>query len=269
MNFKSPLWLTLIVLTAPLLRSDDTRMVLAHPVAAYPGTVKYVTTDDRVVLTKDSLRAVEGFYRTRLRRGDQFHSLTTEDTQGQVVKYHEVMDGREYALMEVSFEAKRPTGNLHPALGELKAQAMMKPAREAEYKRLEKEYQCLETAFYRMVEDDSGRLVSEGERIYRAVYRKVHAPEKLKMSEDEKAEGKAKSQALKQQMQALKAKGDIAGMMKLAQESQASPRQTRVGGAAMDAAAQDTWDIWVACLRDLKAAAYWTKIHYHAPLASN
>ena len=52
--------------------------------------------------------------------------------------------------------------------------------------------------------------------------------------------------------------------MELAQRSGGSPRQTKAGAAMMDGMEKETWDIWAACLRELKAAAYWTRLEYHA-----
>lgn len=65
-------------------------------------------------------------------------------------------------------------------------------------------------------------------------------------------------------MQALKAMGDIAGMMSLAQKSSASARQTGPGASAMDAMNKDAWDIGVKCLQDLEKVAYKTRLKYNA-----
>ena len=67
-------------------------------------------------------------------------------------------------------------------------------------------------------------------------------------------------------MQELKAKGDIAGMMQLAQnrkEFHGPPANQREAmNLAMDDRNRDTWAIWLKCLQELKSAAYTTKIEY-------
>jgi len=50
-------------------------------------------------------------------------------------------------------------------------------------------------------------------------------------------------------------------MMKLAQQSPQSPLQTTAGAAAMGLS-HDTWELWVTCLKDLKAAAFWSKLQF-------
>jgi hypothetical protein len=135
---------------------------------------------------------------------------------------------------------------------------------EDEYKTMENRYRNLTSAYYRTIDDGKGGTVSEGKAIYKKVFDRVHGDMKARTADgkSDKAEGKARSKAMKMQMQEMKAKGDYAGMMRLVQESKASPRDTSTGAAAMDDMTKDTWDDWAGCLKDLNSAAYWTRISF-------
>jgi hypothetical protein len=64
-------------------------------------------------------------------------------------------------------------------------------------------------------------------------------------------------------VQALKAKGDYQGLIKLSQEAaNYQAASSGVTQAELQPGATDNWDIWVKCMHEMKAAAYWTKIIY-------
>lgn len=230
-----------------------------RPLPVYTKAVPSVATDGRVVLTKDAPAAVKRFFEQCKQPGDRLDSSTS----GFTLTFHKKIGGTEKSVSLVEVETKEATGNLHSALGELKAQTVMGRHSEAEYQALEAKYKRLAQAFFRQVEDE-GRSVSEGELIYRKAYRQAHGADTAAVKNTNDPAKKAQAQEMKKQMQEMKAKGDLAGMMKAAQGFDKSPGQTAPGAAAMAAAGKDTWDLWVKCLQDLEKAAYWTRIRYAA-----
>lgn len=245
----------------PLPADEGSEVIQAHPMKVYSNAERRHAGDRNQLLTRDAIAVVRRFYETNPQAGDRIEPYQAEGEKGFQVVFHRTIEGKEQSVAELMVTERVPDGTiLHPALGELKGLVMKGLHSEDEFKAMEKQYKRLSAAFYRQVDDGEGGLVDEGERIYRQARDQAHAGEKFEVDKTELAEGKAKAKELKKQMKALKAKGDIAGMMKLAQQSRMAP--PKVAGEAMQAAAKDTWDIWVGCLRDLKAAAYWTKLQY-------
>lgn len=240
-----------------------------RPLPKYSNAVKAVETDDNHYLTKDSLSAVKKFFETKTETGDRIEPLASDGKQAFKMSFYKKIGGQERSVQLVEAEEKTPDNNAHPALGELKSQVMMGKHSEAEFQVLEKKYKNLHRAYFRQVSDDKGGTVSEGEKIYRKAFNQAHGKEKASAQAnapdaEETAAGKAEAQDIKKKMQELKAKGDVAGMMALAQGSNKLPGQTKQGAAAMDAMNKDTWDIWVKCLEDIDKVAYWTKVQYTA-----
>lgn len=268
MHSHFPRWLLLAALVGwqpwpSNLRADGGEEVIqVHPVALYPGSVQEFDTDKTIRLTKDRLDAVRKFFETRKTPGDRLEPFQEERETGINLVFHKKIGGKEQSILEVAFASRKPDAEFHPALGELQEQVALGRHSEAELKTLRQKYRNLHLAYFRQVQDDEGQLASEGEVIYRAAYKAAH-PKLAQGSEGERAAGKAKGRELRKQMQALKAKGDYAGMMQLAQQGNPGPRQTPGGAAAMTAMARDTWSLWVDCLEALDKAAYWTRLNYH------
>lgn len=232
-----------------------------HTVRRYDNVMQAVETDETRFLTKDSVEDVRQFFEQTRQKGDRVDPVELKGMSA----YNLVYAGPEVQrpMLLVSFEERDPDANIHPALGELKAQAMMGRRPMQEYDALENRYRRLHLAFFREADDGRGGTVSEGEKIYRATYAQVHGPTKAAMkSQAPDQSQKAEAAALKQQMQEMKAKGDIAGMMQMARKFTPAPDQTAPGATAMKAAGADTWDIWVRCLQDIEAVAYRTRISY-------
>lgn len=238
------------------------QVIVAHAITVYPESIQEVATDRTIRLTKDRFDVVKKFYESRKIAGDRLEPFKNGNETGINLVYHKAINGKDMSVLEVMFTAKIPDTNYHPALGELRAQVAMGKHSEAQYKVFYNKYKDLHLAYFRLVEDDQGRSASEGEVIYRKAYNAAH-PKLNKGSDSERAAGKAKSQELKKQMQDMKAKGDFAGMMQLAQQGDKSPGQTTAGASAMAAMKQDTWDLWVKCLADINEAAYWTRLQYN------
>lgn len=232
----------------------------------YGNAVQAVETDDTLFLTKDGVDMVREFFETNKQEGDRVEAAPAEGKQGFRMSFFKKISGREKSAPLVKVEEKTPDTNLHPALGELKAQAMMGKHSEAEYQALENKYKTLHLAYFRQVSDDQGGTVSEGEKIYRKAYHQAHGKDRstAQTGGEDQAAGKAGAQDMKKKMQEMKAKGDIAGIMALAGKSGGAPGQTKAGAAAMDEMNRDTWDLWVKCLEDIERAAYRTRVKYNA-----
>ncbi len=93
------------------------------------------------------------------------------------------------------------------------------------------------------------------------------APKKKEGDEATKADLKKKQK----EMQALKESGDVAAMMALAQQMQEQAGQTGAGQQAnemmqqqLEGMQKDSWNEWVACLKEMAAAARWVSLRYSA-----
>lgn len=240
-------------------------VITPHPLALYPGSVPVFDTDQQLLLTKDDVGLVKKFFETNKQDDDRVEPSNAENRQGYQVTFYKKVKDEEQSIQVLQFEENTPDTNMHPALGELKAQTVMGKHSEAEYQVLEEKYKNLHLAFFRQVLDDQGQSVSEGEKIYRKVYDQVHGKATSGAPNPQDQAMKAKGQDLKKQMQEMKAKGDMAGMMQLAQNFSKSPGQTKAGASAMAEMNKDTWDQWVTCLKDIEAVAYKTQLHYRVP----
>ena len=244
--------------------ADGGKDFFGHTVERYGNVAQAADTDETQFLTRDSVEVVREFFEQTKQNGDRVDPVEIKGKSA----YSLVYAGPEVQrpVLLVSFEEKNQDSNIHPALGELKAQAMMGRHSQDEYQALENRHKRLHLAYFREVDDGQGGMVSEGEKIYRATYDEVHGPTKAAMkAQSPSPSQKAEAAALRQQMQDMKAKGDLAGMMAMAQKFNPSPNQTAPGATAMKAAGEDTWDTWVRCLQDMEAVAYRTRIMYAPP----
>ena len=82
----------------------------------------------------------------------------------------------------------------------------------------------------------------------------------MKKPDNETSQMKNSTRDIRQQAQEMKARGDMAGLAQLAQQSRAHSGQTQKGASAMDMATKDMWNTWLKCLQDLDATAYRTQI---------
>lgn len=150
---------------------------------------------------------------------------------------------------------------------ELELQVKLGRHEQEELDALKKQYQCLTQAYYRGIRGADGESVDEGGAIYNKYSKLAHPEaekaEKFNNDEQAQARAEARGEALKKRMLALQAKGDYAGMMKLSQESASIPaEEAGISEEEATPGAKDNWDIWVKCMQELKAAAYWTQIKY-------
>lgn len=265
--------------------------VIAHAMPSYPGSVAVSDDDHSQRLSKDNLSLVESFFKGKMRPGDRIEPFTKGDSTGFCIVYAEQDGGRELKTNELCASKKilasSPQGQAfqqtiasagvalskvdHPAFNEMSALITRGMHTEAELRAAEQAYGEVVTAYYRTVQDaQTGKRVNEGELIVKRAHKAAH-PNEAQLKEAGKqnkasAEDKAAAQEVKRQMQELKAKGDIAGMMQLAQsrkEFQGPPaNQQQAMQLAMADMQRDTWPIWISCLQELQAAGYATKIVY-------
>lgn len=250
--------------TVLLADSDgEADIILAHPISIYPGSDQEFSTDQTTRLTKDGFEEVRTYYEANKDSSDILEPFQQDNENGMHVVFHQVIKGKEQTLVEVTFTSQLENTDFHDALGELQAQVAMGRHSADEYQALSTKYKDIHRAYFRQVDDGDGGTVDEGKMIYRKAYNEAHPKKQSTGSVSEQAAGKAKGQDLRKQMQAMKAKGDLAGIMQLAQQANRSPGQTSEGAAALSAMNQDTWDLWVNCLEDMNQVAYWTRLQYH------
>jgi len=241
--------------------ADGGKEFFGHTVQRYDNAVQAYATDETQFLTKDSVERVRQFFEQTRQNGDRVEPVVLKSKSA----YRLVYAGPELQrpVQLVSFEEKDNDANIHPALGELKAQVVMGRHSEGEYLALEKQYKRLHLAYFKEVDDGQGGTVPEGRKIYNATYAQVHGATKAAMQSQRPTQSRrAEAAELRRQMQDMKARGDIAGMMQKAKEFRSSPDQAMPGATAMRSMNEDTWDIWVRCLRDIDAVAYRTRIQY-------
>ena len=265
--------------------------VTAHAMPVYPGSVAISEGDRSQRLSKDSLELVENFFKGKLRPGDRIEPFSKDDSSGFCIVYAEKDGGRELKANELcasrKISASSPQNQAfqqtiagagvtlskvdHPAFNEMSALIARGMHTEAELRAAEQQYGAVATGYYRNVQDtQTGKSISEGELIVKRAHQAAHPNEaQLKAAGKQNkvsAEDKAAAQEVKRQMQELKAKGDIAGMMQLAQSRKEfqgpSANQQQAMQLAMVDMNRDTWPIWMNCLQELQTAGYATKIIY-------
>ncbi|MEW6077141.1 MAG: hypothetical protein AB1724_04985 [Thermodesulfobacteriota bacterium] len=268
-------WLVLIVATGLVLgmmsslqADEGDGIIQAHPISPYPNAVRQNESEPYVVLTKDPIDTVKQFFEGQAQKGDRLEPVQESQEKGWRINYYEKLGQKEQVVMEAEMLEISAGDNIVDALGALKSQSLMGKHSEQEYQALEKKYMALDKAYFRKVDDGSGRTISEDKLLYKRAEQEAYPEKDRKKAADASNaftdNDKAKAKELQAQMKALKAKGDVAGMMKLAQESKMSSTQSAAVNDAMAVATKDTWDIWAKCLEDTWQAAYWSRITYNS-----
>ncbi len=62
----------------------------------------------------------------------------------------------------------------------------------------------------------------------------------------------------------MKARGDIAGMMQMAQQFQSGGHGAPSANQGKQEISHDLWPLWLQCVKDLHAAAYPSRLDYNA-----
>lgn len=137
---------------------------------------------------------------------------------------------------------------------------------QADYQKLFNQYQWLRfTQFWAPGTEGSLIIKKYHDQVFGAG---PTAPPKAKAGD---AARKADLEAKRKKMKELKKSGDMAAMMALAQEMQNEYSQTGEGeqarqmqDQAMEGMQKDSWNDWAACLKEMAAAARWTRLEYNS-----
>ncbi|MDQ7799576.1 MAG: hypothetical protein RDU76_11655 [Candidatus Edwardsbacteria bacterium] len=137
---------------------------------------------------------------------------------------------------------------------------------QADYEQLFNQYQWLRfVQFWAPGTDGSLIIKKYHDQVFGAG---PGAPPKEKSGD---AARKADLEAKKKKMKELKKSGDMAAMMALAQEMQEGYAQTGAGeqarqmqDQAMEGMQKDSWNDWVACLKEMAPAARWIRLEYNS-----
>jgi len=244
---------------------EGEEILVAHPMPVYPGSVQAGETGKLARLAKDDLGAVKKYFESKLLPGDRIVPFSRDGENGFEVTYTKKVGSRELTVLEVRVTARSEKRPPHQAFGELFAQVSAGRRKETDFKALEKEYGDIDSAYFR---GTSGG--SEDRLILERAHKLAHPDEDKLRAAGRKnkvsAEDKAEAKEFKKKMKELKAQGDIAGMMALAQGNkkfQSAPAgmadAARMAGEDRN---RDTWELWVKCLKETKAAAYRVRLEY-------
>jgi hypothetical protein len=137
---------------------------------------------------------------------------------------------------------------------------------QADYDKIHVQYQWLRYVQYWDPTSDGPMIPNKcHEKVFGAAPK--DAPKEKKGDEATRADLKKKQK----EMQALKESGDIASMMALAQQMQEQAAGTGAGEQGneimqqqLDGMQKDSWNDWVACLKEMAAAARWVRLEYGA-----
>jgi len=250
----------------------DEFFIHVHEVASYPDAVQalHESTDGvKVQLTRDSVDKVAAFFGKRLQKDDKLEPFREENREGMKLVYHISHQGKDHPVLLATVEKSLAPEESYPIFGELDLQVQRGRHTQADLDKVKKEYGFLMRAFYRQVQGPEGPE-DEGKIIYDKYVKLAH-PEAEKMeayskkqeSKGNRAREKAKAAEMKKRIKAMQAAGDYAGMMKLSQEAR-EEKEEEIGLTTeeMLPGHADSWDTWIQCLKELKAAAYTTRITY-------
>lgn len=182
--------------------------------------------------------------------GDLYEFATVEVTMPDSLGFKTKMVGSEYILPEPLTALQQLVGRFGHT--------------QAEYDKLYQQYQWL-----RYVQNWDP--ASDGPMIAQKYHEKVYGPMPKEAPKAKKGDQAIKADLEKKQeeMQALNEKNDIAAMIALAQQMQEEVGQTAAGQQAnemmqqqLEGMQKDSWNDWVACLKEMAAAARWVKLDY-------
>lgn len=249
---------------------DNREIPKSHPVALFTDAIPATDSPSpNKYFSKKSVDEVKAFFDSGRQSTDRFEPYSNQDEKGTVLYTTNL--GKRFDLVTISTKATQES-YAGQAFGQLQALSMRGMHKENEFKEIESKYSILKSSYFKKVKDQQDHTKSEAEIIYRK-YLKIAHPDlekssgKQNESEEYKA-GKAKAIEMRKQMQEMKAKGDIAGMMNMAQNSK-GPQIPKEGQKYMDAMNKDTWATWVECLDEMSKASFQTSITYKSGIAGN
>lgn len=250
-------------------------------VLVYPGSIPFAYEDTLSRLTNDGLAKIEAFYRKSVGPNELIEPFAAENERGFTVSYRVKVEGAltERARLTVSM----PDSMAYKALMEKYPSAAIMPLpltrmqqlvgrfghTQAQYDKLENAYQWLRYVKY--FKEPGQDAVTAGDVIYQRHYEKVFGamPKNAPKDKAGDAATRADLEKKKKELKRLKEEGRMQEMMALAMEMHGQMAGTAAGEEAtamqdrqLEGIQKDSWDEWLACLKELAAAVYWVRLEY-------
>ncbi|MRR09070.1 hypothetical protein EG831_03065 [bacterium] len=247
----------------------------------YPGSLPFAPDKQLDRVTNDGLKAIEAFYKKHAGPNEVFEPFARENERGFTLTYRSSIEGALTKRAELTVSTpdtpavkamwkRYPTAAVLPAAFNGLSQLVGRFGHTQEdYDALYDKYQWLRfVKFYREAGSDQ---VTAGDVIYQRHYEKVFGAMSRTAPRDKAGDAatRADLEQKQQKMEQLKESGDMQAMMALAMEMQGQMAGTAAGEEAaaiqerqLAGIQQDSWDEWVACLKEMAAAVYWVRIEY-------
>jgi|GEM_PF-2608096 len=240
---------------------------VVKPVKALSGSVAAsdgMTSPYRQRLSKQSLADVRSAYAGQLKNGDFFQEKAEGDARTLTLFQRHSACGqtREVAALKVS-ERNADNPNVNQVFGALKAMTLMGQHSEAEYQQVLTRYGAATKAYFRSVAAPDGQFIDEGRQILDRC-RKQEAEQRGQKPAPATAANKQQASEVRAKMQEMKARGDIAGMMQMAQQFQSDGKGNSNANLGRQEMNRDLWPLWLQCAKDMHAAAYFTRLDFSA-----
>ena len=248
----------------------------------YPGC-EYKADDSLNRVTNDGLDRIKAFYQKTLGPYDEIKPFTDQGSfsQGFVVVYRVHYKGQQYKDVSelgefARVEVTMPDSNGFKARVIGAEYALPEPLSSLKnlvdrFGHTQEDYDAVFNKYQWVRFIQSWDPASDGPMITQKYHEKVFGA-MTKTAPQEKSGDAATRADLKQKqkkMKELQASGDMAAMMALAQEMQQEAAGTGAGEQAQQYQDQqvagiqrDSWDDWVACLKEMARAARWTRLQY-------
>lgn len=257
------------ILLLPLLAHADSGCELipaARPVRAHPGSVAAsdgMTPPYRHRLSKQGMADIRNAYAGQLQAGEFFQEKAENDARTLALFQRQAACGqtRDVLALKIS-ERTADNPNASQAFGALKAMTLLGQHSEAEYQQVLTQYGLALKAYFRSIAAPEGQLVDEG-RLILDRCRKQEAQQRGQTTPATSAD-KQQASDMRAKMQEMKARGDIAGMMQMAQQFQSGGRGNAAANQGKQEMDRDLWPLWLQCVKDMHAAAYLTRLDYSA-----
>jgi hypothetical protein len=244
-------------------------IVLATPAARgqaeppyYPNQVKASADPTRDIgLTRDAAGAVRAYFEKFRRTSSIVEGTRDGEHSVSFIATVSIQGGPPAPLTLVSISERLPNSVVAAPFQQLQSLVGRYGHTQAEFDALAKRYGDVRRAYFREVDTDDGPM-PEGEAIFKKYELQIFGPDE---DVPDSADDEKRADELDKKMEALEAKGDIAGMAALARQAQAETAKTPAAQAAarkLAAMNRDNWAAWVKCLDELKAAGYLVQITY-------
>ncbi|MEI7638014.1 MAG: hypothetical protein WCJ37_11965 [Syntrophus sp. (in: bacteria)] len=241
------------------LADEGCEMPPPQKLTAYPGSVSTVegqTPPYRDRLAKPRLVEVKSYY-------PDTSVEEAADSGIKTVKLYQRISacGKTKDALLLNIQARtNDDPNVAQAFTALQGMTMMGLRSPAELKQAKSQYGDVLKAFFRTVNTKEGGSEDEG----RMILNKYLKLEKQQRNQPARGASQDKERAaeMRKKMQAMKASGDYAGMQQLATQYQGRAKQDPSVQQAQQEMKRDLWELWIQCLQEMKAVAYYTRLSY-------